>query len=378
MKPIRSVVIFILVMLAEGCITEFIPQTDEIQDLVVVEGLITDQDQVNTIKLSKAMPLGQKSTRQPMRGCSVMISDDKGNFHYLTETAPGIYTTNQQTFRGVAGRKYTLHINSNNARTDHHTYVSSPVELTPVPAVDSVFYDKVVITEQTQYFPRQEGCQIYLNTHDLSGQCKFFRWDYTETWEIRLPFSVPVNHTCWVTSNSNVINIKSTASLSENRISRYPLKFVSNETDRLKFKYSVLVNQYSLSEDEFNYWEKLQNVSQDIGSLYDIIPATIPGNIFCVEDPGEKVLGYFSVSAKSSKRLFIKDNFRGIVNPYSGCIADTIFNNGPIPNLNISVWILEQTYPPSPPARAITYIKGCADCTVRGSIIKPDFWDETK
>lgn len=378
MNSIRSVIIVFLFLLSGGCITEFIPQTDEIQDLVVVEGLITDQDQVNTIKLSRAMPLGQKSTRQPLKGCSVTISDDKGNFYYLTETAPGVYSTNQQFFRGIIGRKYTLHINSNNARPDHHTYVSAPMELTPVPMVDSVFYEKVVITEHSQYFPNQEGCQIYLKTHDASNTCKFYRWDYTETWEIRLPFSVPVNHICWVTENSNVINIKNTASLSENRINRYPLKFVSNETDRLKYKYSIMVNQYSLNEDEFNYWEKLQNVTEDIGSLYDIIPSTIPGNVYCVEDPGEKVLGYFSVSAKSSKRAFIKDNFTGIVNPYSGCIADTIFNNAPIPNLNISVWILEQTYPPDPPAKAITYIKGCADCTVRGTNIKPDYWDDTK
>jgi hypothetical protein len=378
MNSKRYIVIILFLLLIEGCITEFIPETEETQELIVVEGLITDQDQVNTIKISKSMPLGQKSTRQPLKGCTVRISDDKGNNYLLMETTPGVYSTDPQRFRGVVGRKYTLNINSNNARPDHHTYMSYPVEMTPVPPVDSLFYEKVVITEQTQYFPRQEGAQIYLNTHDASDECKFYRWNYTETWEIRLPFSVPVNNTCWVTNNSSVINIKGTSSLSENRINKYPLKFISNETDRLKFKYSLLVNQYSLSEGEFGYWEKLQNVSEDIGSLYDIIPATIPGNIYCVEDPAEKVLGYFSVSAKSSKRIFIKDNFRGLANPYSSCIADTIFGNGTIPGLNINVWVLEQTYPPDPPARAITYVRGCADCTVRGSITKPDFWDESK
>jgi hypothetical protein len=31
-----------------------------------------------------------------------------------------------------------------------------------------------------------------------------------------------------------------------------------------------------------------------------------------------------------------------------------------------------------PPERVITTTKGCADCTVRGTIIEPDFWNEGK
>jgi hypothetical protein len=44
-----------------------------------------------------------------------------------------------------------------------------------------------------------------------------------------------------------------------------------------------------------------------------MIPSSIPSNISCIDDPNEKVLGYFSVSARSSKKIFIKDIFSGLI-----------------------------------------------------------------
>jgi hypothetical protein len=177
-----------------------------------------------------------------------------------------------------------------------------------------------------------------------------------------------------------MINIKSTSAYTEDKITRFPLDFITNNSDRLGVKYSMLVNQYSLSEDEFQYWEKLQNISENVGGLYDIIPASIPSNVYCTDDPSQNVLGYFSVSAKSSRRLFIDDNFAGWKTPYTdeACVADTVFNGAFIPNLNVDRWIIVDHQMPPPPYKVYTFNKGCADCTVRGTKIKPDFWDDNK
>jgi hypothetical protein len=175
-----------------------------------------------------------------------------------------------------------------------------------------------------------------------------------------------------------VINIKNTSVLDQDKIEQFPLLFISNQTDRLELKYSLLVNQYSLNEDEYLYWEKLQNMSEQVGGLYDMIPSGVPSNVYCVDNPNEKVMGYFSVSANSSKRIFIKDRFAGIIDPYTNatCIADTVFGGGNIPNLNVGAWVIITNF--MPPYRVITRTKGCADCTVRGTTIEPDFWKEGK
>ncbi|HBC77097.1 MAG TPA: hypothetical protein DEO60_06305 [Bacteroidales bacterium] len=376
MRKIFRSVIFISILTISGCITQFVPETDEDPDLLVVEGLISDQPEVYTIKLSRSMPLGNKITSRPLKGCTVTIVDDLGHIFQAREsTTAGTYLTTPGTFRGVIGRQYTLHINTNNSTVNHYSYQSLPMELQAVPPIDSLFHEKVLIQEKTEFSSAKEGSQVYLNTHDPMGFCKFYRWDFTETWKFRLPYYVP-NNVCWITNNSNEISIKSMSSLIQNRISRFPIKFISNETDRLAVRYTILVNQYSLSESEYTYWEKLQSISEEVGSLYDITPSSIPGNIFCVEDPSEQVLGFFSVSGKTSKRIYIDENFLGLVNYYKECPADTIYGTGPIPGLNSTVWVIEEQNYAMPPYRVITERKFCADCTVRGTTTQPAFWEE--
>ena len=247
--------------------------------------------------------------------------------------------------------------------------------------IDSLYYEKRLIRESNDNIKGIEECQIYLDTHDPENICRFYRWDFSETWVLRLLFDVP-NQTCWISNNSKNIYIESTASISEDRIKRYPVTYISNATDRLRVKYSILVNQYSLNEDEFNYWGNMQKITEQAGGLYDLIPASIPSNIMCIENPDEKVLGYFSVSSLSSKRLFIQDKFDGIIDQYAHCATDTLID-GPdyIRGLGTSVWTLFDTpLVPfvSPRIRIFTETKGCADCTVRGTTVKPAFWKDDK
>jgi hypothetical protein len=167
--------------------------------------------------------------------------------------------------------------------------------------------------------------------------------------------------------------------MSADLVKKFPIRFVTNETDRLKVKYSILLNQYSLNEREYAYWDKLKSMTRDVGSLYDITPSSIPNNLYCIQDPTVEALGFFSVSARKSKRIFIKDQFSGQPNIYNAdnCISDTLSGVwNVLPGLNSTVWLLEQNYGPEPPPyTVITNFKGCADCTVRGTNIKPLFWE---
>jgi hypothetical protein len=380
MKPINTIKILSVLLLFSSCITQFVPETTETQELLVVEGLLTDQPEPNIVKLSKSMPLGKKSNVIPLSSCTVYITDDLGNTTSLYQTEPGTYATDPSIFRGIVGRKYTLKIFTNGSMPGGYSYQSLPMEMKPVPPIDSLYYEKLLLQPPVGALPSQEGCKIYIDTHDEADNCKFYRWDYSETWEFRLPFSYPVNTTCWFTAGSSAINVKNTSILSENLIIGFPLIYINNESDRLKEKYSILVNQYSVSQDEFDYWEKLQNFTEEVGSLYDIVPSSIPSNISCIENPAEMALGYFSVSARASKRLMIDEYFSGIVNLYKDCVSDTVYNGAPISNLNVYTWILEDRRPPgySPPYQVITNTKGCADCTVRGTTTMPSYWNDKK
>ena len=357
-----------------SCIAQYVPKIEEEKQLLVVQGLITDQKETDTIKLSESLPLGQPDKAIPVQGYTVTISDNLGNIFNLSETAPGTYIT-PSIFQGVIGRFYTLHVSSNSGRGTLN-FESNPMEMKPVPPIDSIYYTKTVIEPANGFFKGVDGCQIYLDTHDPSGDCRFFRWDFAETWILRLLFPVQ-NQTCWISDKSHSINIKSTIAYNESRITRLPVTYLTNVTDRLSRKYSILVNQYSLNEDEYLYWEKIQNIAVEVGGLFDIIPASVQSNMKCIEDPTEQVLGYFSVSAKSTKRLFIKDNFEGIIYRYGDCATDTTGYVDP-PGLGVTVWILEDEPNWTPPFKVLTDKKGCADCTVRGSNVEPEWWENDK
>ena len=378
MKLSYSFIIIAIFISLEGCVSKFMPEIEESREMLVVEGMITNQPETNRIRLSKSVPLDKKTNIKPVLGCIVTITDDLDNLWLLKETGNGYYITDSLQFTGVVGRKYKLNIQSNGKLPNNYSYESVPMELKPVPGIDDLYWERVLIEAANEESVAKEGCTIYLDTHDQSGECKYFRWDYTETWEVRLPYYVP-NKICWTTSKSSGILVKNTGSLSENIVSRYPLNFISNETDRLEDKYSILVNQYSINEAEYEYWDKMQMISEETGNLYDITPASIQGNIYCVDDPSETVLGYFSVSAQASKRIFIEEMFSGLKNIYRDCPLDTLtFDDWPWPVFGTYAWIIIDGRMDMPPYIVITDKKGCYDCTVRGTIIKPSFWDEDK
>ena len=369
MRSHRIKILILLLLLAAGCTAEFFPETDSNQEMLVVEGMITDQNKAHRIKLSKSTQVGMPLVRKPVKGARVTITDDKGNITTLSESPDGIYSTDSINFTGIIGDSYALNLEIN----DVH-YETDFIEMKPVPPINSLFYEKVVISASSDTNEVDEGCRIYLDSYDPSGQCLYFRWDYSETWEYRIPYNV-TKKICYVTERSKEILIKNTSLYNQARVSKYPVLFISNKTDRLKEKYSILVNQYSLNESEYKFWERVQKISQNVGGLYDITPMTIFSNIRNKTNPGETVLGYFSVSAVTQKRLFIDDHFFGLPSFYTYCATDTLEGNLPETGLNTEFWVIEDYGDEPMPFWVISKFKECADCTTRGTSIMPSFWN---
>ncbi len=372
MKCYLQIILISILLLITGCIVPYKPETTANDELLTVEGVITDQPEINTIKLHMSVPLWKVSNEKPVKGAKVWLTGEMGRIDSLRETSIGTYATDKTTFQGKTGRKYILHINTPEFYGGH-SYESIPMEMKPVPPIEEITYNKKVFSPQPW---NTEGCEIYVNTSDPTNKCSFYKWKYSETWEFHLPFDVP-NKICWITVNSDKVMIKNTSILAENKVSEFPINTIENPVDRLSVKYSILVTQYSLSEDEYNYWESLKNTLDQMGSLYDIVPTSVPNNIYCIENPGEKTLGYFSVSAVSSKRLFIKDNFVG--SNIDMCSSDTIFGSQPLDQTGPQhLYLVSEHLKDKPPFRIVTYSGACIDCTQRGSNVKPSFWDDDK
>jgi hypothetical protein len=183
------------------------------------------------------------------------------------------------------------------------------------------------------------------------------------------------------TATANIF-LNSTASLTQDIAYQSPLTFIEGTSERISFRYSILVTQTVLTKEAYAFWENLQKNTEALGSIFDAQPSQLIGNIHNIADPAERVIGYISAGTTQSKRIYInkKDLPSSFVTKYPyGCRIDTAKTPQDRVNLLIP---LNSAYtpleplpsPPFPPGWFLYTDRTCADCTIRGTVKKPDFW----
>ena len=130
---------------------------------------------------------------------------------------------------------------------------------------------------------------------------------------------------CWITTPSASIIVASTDKNPVNSLKGFTVRSIGPGQPLLFARYSILVKQYSLDADLYNYWKRLKDVNENPGGIYSKMPAHVYGNITCCDGSG-KVLGYFAASSVKEKRFFISrsDNYQMETTQYFGvCQSNT-------------------------------------------------------
>lgn len=359
--------------LVASCVSQFTPDIETQDRYLTVHGLITDANRRYEIKLTLSRPLDETAPESPARRAEVSVADDQGNIWQFTETKPGIYLSDSTLFRGVPGRSYTMLI-----KHEGKQYESAPCLLRPAAPVDTMIHE-IYDREINASGDKERVVRVALSTLDPTPENHYFRWTFLETWEIRLTFNLLSyeQRVCWTSEESHTIMVANTEALSENRISDFALTIFNNSSDRGHNKYSMLVSQYAINREEYEFWDKVKRVSANTGGLYDVIPASVPGNVKCTSDPDDLVLGYFSVSGVSTRRIFIKSPLIAKDLYYDKCLYETAPANTPYPGLGLNAWAFHEfQIDEGPKIWAITMDIGCTDCARFASNVKPDYWDE--
>jgi hypothetical protein len=363
----------VLALMAVSCISPFTPEIETQTRYLTVNGLVTDANRRYEINLTLSRPLDETAAVAPARGAEVSVQDDQGHIWNFTEKGPGRYLSDSTLFRGVPGQIYTLRIEHEGKQ-----YESAPCILRPASPIDTIVYE-ILDREINASGETEKVVRVALNTYDPAKDNHYFRWTFLETWEIHLPFNLLTYETavCWTSEESHSILIANTEALSEDRITDFPLTVFNNSTDRGQYKYSMLAFQYSINYEEYEFWDNVKKVSENTGGLYDVIPAAVPGNVRCITDPEELVLGYFSVSGVSSKRVIIRSPLIVPDLYFDKCAYGDIAPRSPFPGLGINVWAVhEYGKPDGSVVWMITMNIACSDCSYFASNVKPDYWDE--
>ena len=359
---------------------------DEIADTtpkLVVDASIVDTDEEQIIKISYSST-DEYPKFEGVGNCNVLIMDEAGNQFYASsdQSNIGYYKITFPDGFLTIGKKFQLLITT----PDNNTYKSRFEELLPSPPIDSVYFS-VEHHETSQIGNKIDGLQFYIDFEGTSYFGKYYRWvieetyEYHSTWPIKDYLDVdgfhrpPIDFSkfiCYKTENNNAIFLLSTNGLIENRYKKAKMHFVDDRSQRLMFNYSILIKQRSLSQQAYLYWENVKKNNQETAGLFTKQPAMPKGNIFNETDSTEVVLGYFTLSSETTKRIVIEDVPELLFNHYHFCTA--IPFDGPLPLDPRPMYWVPYVLPDGTVTMGYTSDE-CVDCTFHGGVVdKPYFF----
>jgi hypothetical protein len=335
---------------------------------LVVEGFINNGLDSTYFDLTHTYKLSDSTSTTPETGAGVSIEGSDNSLYPLGEVGNGLYGANLPALNPTT--TYRLYI----ITADGKRYASDYVPVVVNPAIDSV-----------NFIRTNNGATIYVNTHDPTNSARYFRWDYQETWEFRSAYFADlmfvnnqlVNYapntinTCWKADNATGILLGTTTQLANDIVYEHPLVSIPLAAQQLSVKYSILVKQYAITEAAYNWWSIMQNNTENIGSIFGVQPSTNQGNLHCLSDTTEQVIGYVSAGNTSTQRIFITNNQ---VSPWiyePGCTMQIIPIDSMAFYYNQGVWPINLT---NDQIHVNISYETCIDCTLSGSNIQPSFW----
>lgn len=345
-------------------------------NFLVIDGMLNGSDGSVNVRLTRAKPLDDQGEYEVVTTANVYVEDEDGDQFFLSEVGNGNYARAASPIN--LDKKYKLVV-----IIDSKIYESTLIAIQKSPAIDSI-----------TWVPELDGTEISITTHDPSKQTQYYRWILNETWEYRAAFNSRYKiengtptirydniYRCWQSQMGSTILVASTTRLNEDIVYKFPINFIPKGDPRLFVKYSVLVKQYGLSKEAFEFWEELKKNTENLGTLFDPQPSQTIGNVFSKTNSDEQVLGYFSASTVQEERFTLwnrdlpEDLSIGAF--YPGCEADTVFLVN-LPSFNSNQYqLLDQVYSVFGILLGYRYAEiNCSDCrTGDGTNEMPPYWE---
>lgn len=263
-----------LCLLCSACVEPYEPVLEESQEVLVISGMISDKPGRHEVKVSRSSPYHAPEF-QGVEHCVVHVSDQDGNMIHYSDQGDGIYAVDlPESFLevGDAASLYVMTPNSREYRSDYDVIL-------PCPEIDKLYWE-LQYKETSDPEKSLPGIQFYLDMSGSDSDARNVIWRVSESWEywaslygnkVLLDF----HHTedfitskifkCWKTLPLDHIYTGSTRNLNSNSLKKVALNFVSNETDRLRVSYRLLVKQQSLSLEAYDYWQQMNILAAESG-----------------------------------------------------------------------------------------------------------------
>ena len=365
-----------------ACVEYFRPELEDFDSVLVVDGAITDAPGPYTIRLSLSSGV-YFNEQQMVENAIVEIIEEGGDQEILSESQPGTYTTSENGIQGTPGKSYKISIQLQ----DGTHYESEYQKMPPSISIDSVGtgleYRYLSLEE-----PEVPGYQFYVTTGLAENSENYLLWSLEATYKYHADFTIDYVYdnymiepypnptefkTCWRTDQVNEIFTFNTAALSQPKIERLPLHFERVDQREISIRYSLLVKQFTITQEAYTFWNNVQGQIENQETLYNSQPFQFRGNIYNINNPDETILGFFMVAGLNEKRIFV-DHPEELDLSYSYCSPDyfSLSSIGLVHPSNWPIYIYEDEAEELAVAN-----EQCFDCRkLDGTLTRPEFWED--
>lgn len=288
--------ILILSCLAVSCIEPIDIETDRKAGQLVVNGYVTDGAGPNFVRLGRTVE--KELITSPETGGIVVLRDEEGNSETLLEREEGIYVHLGEIIRPKPGNAYHLEI----ALSNGLRYATLPDTMPTVVGQDSAWFSKgtrnglrIVNVLAQSTLPKTEK-PMFLQWV-VEEVYQFSPTDFPDPWN-----SIPPSCYVYDLVATQTINLYDGREFTTELIPQQLLA-IRNFDHTFRERHFFNVYQRSLSEPAFRYMEKIEVITNQSGSIFDIPPAPVKGNVYQVNDPEEQVLGFFSAVKQDSTQF---------------------------------------------------------------------------
>ena len=333
------------ILTTAGCVDPYDPSLSYNSDLVVVSGIVTDLNEVQTISLSRSRSSADTANVTiPIRRAVVTVTVNGITPLSLLEVQPGIYQF-PTGFRGRVGDTYQLRFQT----AEGTTYESSVETMASVPPILRTYdqFNPEGTKKNANGLPIPAN-DIYIDMQDPADGRNFYLWRW-KLYEIQ-SWCATCQQGRYVVVDVgpvgagpiDVIGCVRDSTVGTTNLFDYPCRglcwdiFYNTSIDIFSDVYTngqpqighkvasipiyqrnpalIVVEQLSLSANAYRYYNLFAAQVQNTGTLADSPPAPLAGNIKNLADPTENVVGYFSATsvAVSTHKISRKEVTSGI------------------------------------------------------------------
>lgn len=357
-----------------SCTEKFYPDVEENVSILVVDGKITNESNSCEVRLFRTVNYTDDYELEPESSALIVLYSNDGLREALQEKSRGIYRS-LNDIKAIIGTNYWIEIKT----ILGEKYESYPEQLNPPIEISSIYGEEVqnIIEDQQS----NQAVKFYFNTKQTDRDAgNYFRWEYRESYEWHSPFtssqtvSSHPSQICYPVNNFNYINVFDASNFKIKEVNHLPISTVFSNEVKLLHEYIVDLKVYSTSHQNYIFWKNIKSIHQSNGSLYDVIPANIIGNVSACSDTCQ-VLGYFEVSSvRSSQKSFNQNEFDIEFADFpKECTEFTMTLEDGIQPDRTKYYIIDKTMQSNAIRYTVRLIE-CYECNLKYSINKPSFW----